>query len=66
MSHQSHQQGRRDGTREAAVGEQFMNRPWKDNDKTSYATLRQGPGPGVTFDPKKMADVAKNTKRNFR
>ena len=48
------------------MGEQFMNRPWKDNDKTSYATLRQGPGPGVKFDPKKMADVAKNTKRNFR
>jgi galactonate dehydratase len=39
-------------------GEQFMNRPWKVDDATGYATLPEGPGLGIEIDTEKMAKVA--------
>jgi galactonate dehydratase len=39
-------------------GEKFMNRPWKVDNKTGYATLPEGPGLGVEIDREKMARVA--------
>jgi galactonate dehydratase len=47
-------------------GEQFMNRPWKVDDKTGYATLPEGPGLGVEIDVAKMARVAADPKYRWR
>jgi galactonate dehydratase len=47
-------------------GEQFMNRPWKVDDKTGYATLPEGPGLGVEIDTAKMAKVAADPKYRWR
>jgi galactonate dehydratase len=47
-------------------GEQFMNRPWKVDDKTGYATLPEGPGLGVEIDVTKMAKVAADPKYRWR
>jgi galactonate dehydratase len=47
-------------------GEQFMNRPWKVDDKTGYATLPEGPGLGVQIVADKMAKVAADPKYKWR
>ncbi len=47
-------------------GEQFMNRPWKVDDKTGYATLPEGPGLGVEIDVEKMAKVAADPNYKWR
>ena len=47
-------------------GEQFMNRPWKVDDKTGYATLPEGPGLGVEIDVAKLAKVAADPKYKWR
>lgn len=47
-------------------GEQFMNRPWRVDDKTGYATLPEGPGLGVEIDSAKMAKVAADPKYKWR
>ncbi len=39
-------------------GEQFMNRLWTVDDKTSYATLPEGPGLGVNIDIEKLTKLA--------
>ncbi len=39
-------------------GEQFMNRPFKLDLKTGYATLPEGPGLGIEINRDKMAKVA--------
>ena len=43
-------------------GEQFMNRPWTVDDKTSYATLPDGPGLGVQIDIEKLKQIAADPK----
>src|SRR5262245_5315096 len=47
-------------------GEQFMNRPWKVDDATGYATLPDGPGLGVEIDVEKMAKVAADPKYKWK
>jgi galactonate dehydratase len=47
-------------------GEQFMNRPWKVDDKTGFATLPEGPGLGVTIDVEKLGKVAADPKYKWR
>jgi galactonate dehydratase len=47
-------------------GEQFMNRPWKVDDKTGYATLPEGPGLGVEIDAAKLARVAADPKYRWQ
>jgi galactonate dehydratase len=47
-------------------GEQFMNRPWKVDDQTGYATLPEGPGLGVEIDVEKMAKVAADPNYKWR
>jgi galactonate dehydratase len=47
-------------------GEQFMNRPWKVDDATGYATLPEGPGLGVEIDREKMAAVAADPKYKWK
>jgi galactonate dehydratase len=47
-------------------GEQFMDRPWKVDDKTGYATLPDGPGLGVHLDADKMAKIATDPKYKWR
>jgi galactonate dehydratase len=47
-------------------GEQFMNRPWKVDDTTGYATLPEGPGLGVEIDTEKMAQVAADPKYKWK
>ena len=49
-----------------AWGEKFMNRPWKVDDKTGYATLPEGPGLGVEIDREKMAKVAADPAYKWR
>jgi galactonate dehydratase len=47
-------------------GEQFMNRPFKVDDKTGYATLPDGPGLGVEIDVEKLAKLAADPKYRWR
>lgn len=47
-------------------GEQFMNRPWKVDEATGYATLPDGPGLGVQLDLEKLAKVAADPKYKWR
>ena len=47
-------------------GEQFMNRPWKVDVKTGYATLPEGPGLGIQIDLDKMAKIAADPKYKWR
>src|SRR5262249_4077132 len=47
-------------------GEQFMNRPWKVDEKTGYATLPEGPGLGVEIGTAKLAQVAADPKYKWR
>jgi galactonate dehydratase len=43
-----------------------MNRPWKVDDATGYATLPEGPGLGVEIDREKMAQVAADPKYKWK
>jgi len=47
-------------------GEQFMNRPWKVDDATGYASLPEGPGLGIEIDVDKMAQVAADPKYKWK
>ena len=47
-------------------GETFMNRPWKVDEATGYATLPEGPGLGIQVDPDKMAKVAADPNYTWR
>jgi galactonate dehydratase len=47
-------------------GEQFMNRPWKVDEKTGDATLPEGPGLGVEIDTARLAKVAADPKYKWR
>ena len=47
-------------------GEQFMNRPWKVDEQSGYATLPDGPGLGVQIDVAKMQAVAADPKYKWR
>ncbi len=47
-------------------GAQFMNRPWKVDNATSYATLPEGPGLGIEIDRDKMAKVAAEPNYKWR
>jgi galactonate dehydratase len=47
-------------------GEKFMNRPWKVDKQTGYATLPEGPGLGVEIDREKMAKVASDPAYKWR
>jgi galactonate dehydratase len=47
-------------------GEQFMNRPWKVDEATGYATLPDGPGLGVQLDLDKLAKVAADPKYQWK
>ena len=47
-------------------GEEFMNRPWTVDDKSSYATLPDGPGLGIEIDIQKMQKVATDPNFKFR
>ena len=46
-------------------GEQFMNRPWKVDNETGWATLPEGPGLGVVLDLEKLKKVAASTPARF-
>jgi galactonate dehydratase len=47
-------------------GEQFMNRPFRVDDKTGYCTLPEGPGLGVQIDVEKLRKVAADPKYQWR
>jgi len=47
-------------------GEKFMNRPFKIDNKTGYATLPEGPGLGIEIDRDKLAKVAAEPNYKWR
>ena len=47
-------------------GEKFMNRPWKVDETTGYASLPEGPGLGIDVDLDKLAKVAADPNYKWR
>jgi galactonate dehydratase len=43
-----------------------MNRPWKVDEKTGYATIPEGPGLGIEIDEAKLTQVAADPKYKWR
>jgi hypothetical protein len=43
-----------------------MNRPWKVDEATGYASLPEGPGLGITIDVEAMTKVAKDPKYQWK